>query len=90
MSPKRKITPEQAGRQLRFLQSKNLRLHRMPTSGSAAARHSFAAWIDAVEAPADLARPRTATPRVRAGLVLRRVGRKKSVEGKSSHDSCSR
>lgn len=45
-------------------------------SASAAARRSFPAWIDAGEPAAAFTATRAATPRVRAGLVLRKVGRK--------------
>ena len=51
-------------------------LRKSVTSGSAAGRRSFPAWVDAAEATATFTAARTAMPRVRVGLVLRRVGRK--------------
>ncbi len=63
--------------------------HRIPmrktvTSATAAARRSFPAWIDAGEATAAFTAARGATPRVRDGLVLRRVSRKKSTERRTA------
>ena len=47
-------------------------LQRTVTSGSAASRN-YPAWIDAGEGAVAFTATRTATPRVRAGLVLRAV-----------------
>ena len=51
------------------------------TSGTAAARRSFPAWVDASEATAPFNATRTAMPRVRDGLVLRRVAKKNAERG---------
>ncbi|HVU36595.1 MAG TPA: hypothetical protein VHE61_24355 [Opitutaceae bacterium] len=55
-------------------------LHKTPTVASAAARRSFPAWIDAGEGPVALSAARRAKPRVRDGLVLRQVTKRKSSE----------
>ncbi len=49
-------------------------------SASAAARRSFPAWIDAGEATTTFSAVRSATPRVRDGLVLRTVSKRQSGE----------
>jgi hypothetical protein len=58
-------------------------LRKTATSSSTAARRNFPAWIDATEGivafPA-----RTVTPRVRDGLVLRTVSRKKPAKPEGS------
>jgi hypothetical protein len=60
------------------------------TSGTAAARRNFPAWVDAAETTVVFSAARSATPRVRAGLVLRRVGIVKSVERSVAHGAGSR
>jgi hypothetical protein len=58
-------------------------LRKAATSGSAASRRNFPAWIVADES--GVAFPaKMATPRVRDALVLRTVGKKKPLSGKSS------
>jgi hypothetical protein len=55
-------------------------LRKAALSATSAARRPFPAWIDANEGA--VAFPaRTATPRVRDGLVLRAVKQKKSSQG---------
>ena len=54
-------------------------------SASAAARRSFPAWIDAAGSTAPFTMTRTATPRVRDGLVLRTVNKKKTAERSVPH-----
>lgn len=75
---------------LRFLRSKSLTLRKTATSASASARHSFPAWIDADETGVVFSAVRSATPRVRDGLVLRKVSKGKSVERRVVHGSSSR
>jgi hypothetical protein len=60
-------------------------LRKSVTSGSAASRRNFPAWIDAGETTVTFNAGRGATPRVRDGLVLRRVGQKKSTERSVPH-----
>jgi hypothetical protein len=60
------------------------------TSGSAAARRNFPAWVDSAEGIVVFTTGRTATPRVRDGLVLRRVDLTKFVERSVAHGSSSR
>jgi hypothetical protein len=55
-------------------------LRKSVTSGSAASRRGFPAWIDAGEPTVAFSAARSATPRVRDGLVLRRVSQKKASE----------
>jgi len=55
-------------------------LRKSVTSGSAASRRGFPAWIDAGEATVAFTATRAATPRVRDGLVLRRVGKRAAAE----------
>ena len=57
-------------------------LRKAATSANAAARRPFPAWIDANDA--DVVPLKTVMPRVRAGLVLRVVGKKKSGKTASS------
>lgn len=58
-------------------------LRKTATTGSAAARRNFPAWISADSGVAFTARA-AVVPRVRDALVLRTVGKKKPVSGKSS------
>jgi hypothetical protein len=53
-------------------------------SASPASRRPFPAWIVADESGVAFPAKAAVTPRVRDGLVLRRVSRKKSSTGKSS------
>jgi hypothetical protein len=53
------------------------------TSGTAASRRPFPAWIDADERGVAFS---AVTPRVRDGLVLRTVAKKKSANPKASSD----
>lgn len=53
------------------------------TSGSAAARRHFPAWISADESVASFV-AKSAMPRVRDGLVLRAVAKRKSGSGKNT------
>ena len=55
------------------------------TSGTAASRRSFSGWID--EPGAAFSSIRQATPRVRDGLVLRRVIKNKASERTVAHAS---
>ncbi len=64
-------------------------LRKTATSASAAARRSFPAWIDDGDTIAFTA-ARTATQRVRVGLILRKVSKGKSVERRVAHGSSSR
>jgi hypothetical protein len=59
-------------------------------SANAAARRSFPAWIDAGEPTVTFAAARSAMPRVRDGLVLRRVRKSKSAERRVPHGPNSR
>jgi 16S rRNA U516 pseudouridylate synthase RsuA-like enzyme len=59
-------------------------LRKSVTSASAASRRSFPAWIDAGETTVSFTAARSATPRVRDGLVHRRVS-KKTSERKVPH-----
>lgn len=61
-----------------------------PLSASAAARRSFPAWIDAASSTVPFTVTRAATPRVRAGLVLRTVNKKKTAERSAPHGPGSR
>ncbi|PTX90788.1 hypothetical protein DB354_19230 [Opitutus sp. ER46] len=65
-------------------------VRRTPSSASAAARQSFPVWVDAGETPTTQPSARGATPRVRAGLVLRSVSKDQSVERSVPHGSRSR
>jgi hypothetical protein len=61
-------------------------LRKTPLSASASARRAFPAWIVADENGVAFPAKASATPRVRDGLVLRTVGKKKSSGAKvSSH-----
>jgi hypothetical protein len=60
------------------------------TSASAAARRSFPAWIDAADTAVVFSAARRATPRVRVGLVLRRVNQSQTIERRVPHGSSSR
>jgi hypothetical protein len=53
-------------------------------TASAASRHTFPAWIEADEGGVPFP-AKSATPRVRDGLVLRTVSKKKSPRAKGSH-----
>ena len=64
-------------------------LRKTATSASAAVRRNFPAWIDAGETGVVFS-ARSATPRVRDGLVLRKVSKGKSVERSVPHGSGSR
>lgn len=55
------------------------------TTASAAARRNFPAWIDANESSVVFNAARTAQPRVRDGLVLRRVSSAKQTERSVPH-----
>jgi hypothetical protein len=59
-------------------------LRKAATSASAAARRPFPAWIEADDRPVPMPL-KVVTPRVRAGLVLRVVAKKKAGKGSSSH-----
>lgn len=66
-------------------------LRKTALSASAASRRSFPAWIAADESGVAFSARRAVTPRVRDGLVLRRVTKKKAAGRKSgkvekSHD----
>lgn len=60
------------------------------TTASAASRRNFPAWIDATEGPVVFQLTRTAQPRVRDGLVLRRVASAKQTERSVPHGRSSR
>lgn len=70
--------------------SSHVSLRKTATSGSAASRRNFPAWIDAGEAAVVFTAARRATPRVRDGLVLRSVSKKMPVERSVPHGSRSR
>lgn len=65
-------------------------LRKTATTASAASRRSFPAWIDDSETTATFSATRTAVPRVRDGLVLRIVSKRKLVERRVSHATGSR
>jgi hypothetical protein len=65
-------------------------LRKTVTSASAAARRNYPAWVDANDGPTFVGASRRATPRVRDGLVLRRVSKQKSPERSVPHGSSSR
>ncbi len=69
--------------------SNRIPLRKSVTSGSAASRRNFPAWIDAGEVSATFSAARSATPRVRDGLDLRRVTGKKTTE-RSVPSGCAR
>lgn len=58
-------------------------LRKAATTASPASRRPFPAWIDADERTVTFPAA-VATPRVRDGLILRAVAKKKSATGKSS------
>lgn len=60
------------------------------TSASAAARRSFPAWVDSAETAVAFTAARRPIPRVRDGLVLRRVTKSSTVERRVPHGSNSR
>ena len=61
-------------------------LRKAAVSATSAARRPFPAWIDASEG--GVAFPaRSATPRVRDGLVLRTVARKKGAKSENLNDA---
>lgn len=62
-----------------------LPLRKSVTSGTAAARRNFPAWIDDSDATVAFTAARSARPRVRDGLVLRRVTKKKLSERSVPH-----
>lgn len=64
--------------------STRMPLRKAATSASTAARRGFPAWIDASETAVTFP-AKSATPRVRDGLVLRTVSKRKSGHGGSSH-----
>jgi hypothetical protein len=65
-------------------------LRKAATTASAAARRNFPAWIVADESGATFT-AKSAVPRVRDGLVLRAVGKKKSGNSKKpSHGTGAR
>ena len=53
-------------------------------TASAASRRPFPAWISAEDSGVAFSARAAATPRVRDGLVLRRVSKKKSSGGKAA------
>jgi hypothetical protein len=59
-------------------------LRKTATTGSAAARRNFPAWIVADDSGIAFTARTAVMPRVRDALVLRTVGKKKPVSGKSS------
>ena len=59
-------------------------LRKAAMSASAAARRQFPAWIVADEGAVAFSAKAAATPRVRAGLVLRVVSKNKSSSAKGS------
>jgi hypothetical protein len=59
-------------------------LRKAVVTGSAASRRGFPAWIDAAEGVVAFPAKAAATPRVRDGLVLRKVSKKKSSSAKGS------
>jgi hypothetical protein len=59
-------------------------LRKAAMSASAASRRPFPAWIDADEGAVAFSAKAAATPRVRAGLVLRAVSKNKSFRAKGS------
>jgi hypothetical protein len=60
-------------------------LRKSVTSATESARRSFPAWIDAGDTSVSFSAARSATPRVRDGLVLRRVGQNKTSERSVPH-----
>lgn len=60
-------------------------LRKSALTATAAARRHFPAWIDAAERVVPFAAT-AVQPRVRDGLVLRRVGAKKAAGGKEASD----
>ena len=67
-----------------------LLVRKTATSASATARRCFPAWVDAAEGAVVFTATRTATPRVRVGLVLRRVNTAKLVERSVGHGTGAR
>jgi hypothetical protein len=61
-----------------------LPLRKAPLSASAASRRQFPAWIEADDDAVAFPAKATATPRVRAGLVLRAVSTNKLSRTKGS------
>ena len=61
-------------------------LRKAAMSASAAARRPFPAWIEADEGAVAFTARAAATPRVRAGLVLRVVSKNKSSKTKGAGD----
>lgn len=61
-------------------------LRKAATTASAASRRSFPAWISADD-PVVAFPARVATPRVRDGLVLRTIARKKNSSRKKTDDA---
>lgn len=59
-------------------------LRKAAMSASAASRRQFPAWIEADDDAVAFPAKATATPRVRAGLVLRAVSKNKSSSAKES------
>ena len=59
-------------------------LRKTVTSGTAAARRGFPAWIEADEGGVAFPARIAATPRVRDALVLRTVSKKKIIRAKGS------
>ena len=62
-------------------------LRKAALSASAASRRGFPAWIDAGERGVAFNAATAVTTRVRDGLVLRVVGKKKSAGSKRSSDA---
>ncbi len=60
-------------------------LRKAAMSASAASRRGFPAWIDAGERGVAF-NATTVTPRIRDGLVLRRIGQQKSGDARSFSD----
>ena len=59
-------------------------LRKTVSTASAAVRRGFPAWIEADEGPVALSAKAAAMPRVRDGLVLRKVSTKKLSSAKGS------
>lgn len=62
-------------------------LRKAATTASPAARRSFPAWIVADESGVPFVAKAAAVPRVRDGLVLRTVAKKKISSAKGAHDA---
>jgi hypothetical protein len=65
-------------------------LRKTATSASAVARRNFPAWIESDDGVVTFSAGKAATPRVRDGLVLRTVSKKKSAGRSGSHGSGNR